>query len=415
MTINVAANVGSGTYVETLTVIDTYSATSFVVISLTVKDPISITGGSLNITKTYGDLYQQSYFINNLTSAVGFRTTTGSTTDACVPVVGTVDSSTYEMLTSIGTCYWIAPSAVSTVDYVVVGGGGSGGISRGGGGGGGGVAIGTGMTVTAGASHEIFIGAGGRGQTNGKANSGANTYVLNSANTQFLASAAGGGGGGSMSTDSNISNGISSGTPPSAVGVSAGGSGGGGAPNFWNGSFYYTEGGAAGTGGSVSGYKGGNSYRCDSSATKNDGSVSGSGRTTGGGGGAGGEGVGYVSGQNCPTYNVNGKPNGGIGVTTTITGQTLYLGGGGGGSDGRSAGGAEYSYSSTGRGVGAYGGGDGEQVYVPGGISAQTPDTLTALAATSGAPNTGGGGGGGINAAGAGSTSHLLVSPMRFH
>jgi hypothetical protein len=404
MTINLTDSVGSGTYIDTLTVTDAKGATSSFVISLTVKDPISITG-SLNITKTYGDLYQQTYLIDNLVTAAGYRTTVGTDTDVCVPILGTVDTYTYEMLTTVGACTWIAPAGVTSVDYAVAAGGGGGGNGRAGGGGGGGVAIGTALPVTARTSYSATVGAGG---TAGIGQGGNSTFA-SANNSVTYVSAGGGGGGGAMSTDtSTVLDGAAGNDAPSATIKRAGGAGGGGGTNT-NRSLvgYYSTGGAAGAP-SLTAYKGGNSYRCDSDASKGDGSVAGSGRTNGGGGGANGEGVGYVSGQTCPTYDSTKKPNGGAAASTTMTGTTVYLGGGGGGSDGRGAGGLEYTYNSTGRGLGNNGGGDGEQVDVP--TSGSNPALIQSAApATSGAHNSGGGGGGGVNTAGAGGSGLIIV------
>jgi hypothetical protein len=226
-----------------------------------------------------------------------------------------------------------------------------------------------------------------------------------------------------MSTDTaNVANGAA-GNSPSATIRSAGGSGGGGAPNFWNGSYYYTIGGSAGTG-TVSGFTGGNSFRCYDPAwtstqmdditnkSKNDGTASGSGRTTGGGGGAGGAGVGYTTGVTCPTYSSSSAPKGGAAVTTTLTGSTIYLGAGGGGSDGRGPGGTEYNYYSTGRGLGGNGvagsgGGNGEQVDVP--VQGSNLVAQSALAPSAGDDNSGGGGGAGVGTGKEGGSGVVMV------
>jgi hypothetical protein len=419
MTINLTNVVGSGTYIDTLTVTDSKGAKSSLVISLTVKDPISITGGSLNISKTYGDLYQQTYYINNLTAAAGYRTTVGSDTEVCVPILGNVDTYTYEMLTTVGACTWIAPAGVSTVDYAVVGGGGAGGSGRAGGGGGGGVALGTGLPVTAGTSYLATTGAGGTpsgGEIRG-GSGGNSTFASAGGSTTYLA-AGGGGGGGSMSTTTNITGGA--GASVTATIKSAGGSGGGGGNNFYDTDYRYGNGGSLGTG-TVNGYAGGGSYRCLSSSTdankvaKTDGSYStggtsataASGRTTGGGGGAGGAGVGYLSTDVCPTYSASAKPNGGAAVSTAMTGTTLYFGAGGGGSDGRGSGGIEYSYFSTGRGTGSNGGGNGRQENVP----ATSPNLVaqTAIDGSAGDDNSGGGGGGSTGIGFAGGSGLIIL------
>ena len=410
MTLRVSATVLSGTYVETLTVTDSKGATSRFSISLTVKDPVSLTG-SLDIVKTYGDLSVNAYTINNGVSAYGFRTTVGSTSDVCVPITGAVDANTYEMITSIGACNWIAPTGVSAADYVVAAGGGGGGSGRAGGGGGGGVATGTGLTLTGGSTYGITIGSGGAAATSATLGSqGGDSWIGTTDGATKYVSAGGGGGGGTLSLSAAIGNGATGNNAPSATVKSAGGAGGGGGLNFATGSpttNYYRQGGASGAGTEAS-YSGGNSYRCDSDAAKADGQKSvNAGRTTGGGGGAGGTGIGFTTGAICPTFTVT-PPNGGAAVSTTLTGSTLYFGGGGGGSDGRFIGGVEYEYGSSGRGTGTNGGGNGQQVDVPTSASNATL-VLSALPASSGTDNTGGGGGGGISSAGSGGSGALIM------
>ena len=58
---------------------------------------------------------------------------------------------------------WTVPTDVTTVDYLVVAGGGAAGTSYGGGGGAGGYQSGSSLSVTAGATYKISIGAGGTG------------------------------------------------------------------------------------------------------------------------------------------------------------------------------------------------------------------------------------------------------------
>lgn len=95
-----------------------------------------------------------------------------------------------ETITSTGTSTWVAPSGVSSIEYLIVGGGGGGGN---GGGGGGGVLTGT-YSITAGSSYSINVGGGAAGgdrsgmNPNGTASNGQNS-------TAFGQTALGGGGG----------------------------------------------------------------------------------------------------------------------------------------------------------------------------------------------------------------------------
>lgn len=176
---------------------------------------------------------------------------------------------------------WIAPAGVSQVRYLVVAGGGGGGSAtyNGAGGGAGGLRAGTGMSVTAGTSYPIVVGAGGSTNYSGS-NSSFNGIT-----------ASGGGRGGTYQGNAN---------------GSTGGSGGGG--STLNGS------GAAGNSGSyspVEGYAGGNAFQNSSPHAGNGGG--------GGAGGIGGAGTASVSG------------NGGVGVANDITGTSVYYAGGGGG------------------------------------------------------------------------------------
>ena len=101
---------------------------------------------------------------------------------------------------------YLAPTGITSVEYLVVGGGGGGGGTLGGGGGAGGFRTGT-LAVTAGQHYTLTVGAGGAGAGT-TANNG-----TNGANSVFATiTATGGGGGGS----DNPENGL------------AGGSGGGG-------------------------------------------------------------------------------------------------------------------------------------------------------------------------------------------
>jgi len=221
---------------------------------------------------------------------------------------------------------------------LIVGGGGSGGGSTGGGGGGGGVLSYDFFSLAEG-SYPVVVGMGAvspGNQLRGKTG----------ANSTFYDWVAVGGGGGAHSAG-NVSG---------ATGLS-GGSGGGGQ------NYYGTNNPGAGTPGQ--GYQGGPLANTEvTSAT--------------GGGGAGGPGSGSSF--------VHGGGNGGPGVMSTISGATVYYGGGGGGGGSGTHGGAG--------GIG--GGGNGADV----GLAGQ--------------PNTGGGGGGGWSYAtgdgGAGGSGVVIIS-----
>lgn len=183
----------------------------------------------------------------------------------------------YHIFTSSGT---FTPSeSLSNVDYLVVAGGGGGGISAGGGGGGGGVrstisSTGGGGSVESklslsATSYAVTVGAGGSASAPGvQAGQGGNSTFATITST-------GGGKGGAGGAGGN------------------GGSGGGGE---WQS--------AKGLGTANQGYDGSN------------GSQSGPPYKGGGGGGAG---------------QTGSMPNGGNGITNSITGSSLSFGGGGGG------------------------------------------------------------------------------------
>lgn len=238
----------------------------------------------------------------------------------------TIDGAyTILMWNTTGSTTFAVPLGVSSIDYLVLAGAGGGGSYYGGGGGAGGIRTGTGFSVTSGSTYTIVVGSGGSG------GSGAGGVGSKGVNSSFGASslwinATGGGGGASRAE-----------TPTS------GGSGGG------RGDMHptYTGTGAVGNAGGytpVEGYKGG-----DVAVTYN--------------GGAGGGGAGAV-GENVQAARAG---NGGIGISSTITGIAVqYAGGGGGG-----------ALSGGTPGTASYGGGAG-----------------SAAAGNSGIANTGGGGGG---------------------
>lgn len=196
--------------------------------------------------------------------------------------------SVMEVYVATGTWQAIA-SAAYTVDYLAVaGGGGGGGNGISGGGGAGGLLTANSLSVSAGTSYSITIGAGGAGGTTGVGSSGSNTSI-----SGFSVTCIGGGGGGTNATPVN--------------GV-AGGSGGGGAGGI--------PAGTGGAGTSGQGFAGG-------------GAVSSSAYGCGGGGGASAVGV-------TGTTTLGG--NGGAGISNSFSGSAVTYAGGGGGSGGATAG-----------------------------------------------------------------------------
>jgi len=231
---------------------------------------------------------------------------------------------TIHSFTSTGT---FTTDTAQSADLLVIAGGGGGGGYVGGGGGAGGYIATTGHSVTA-ASHTATVGTGGAG---GSGQAGGTSGV----NSQFasMTAAVGGGGGESYNNTGNQS----------------GGSGGG------------------------------STSTTRSSGTVGQGNDSGQGTQSssqdgGGGGGAGAQGG---DGESTGVSPDNYGGDGGVGLSSSITGSAVFRAGGGGGGRG----GAATTPTSAGDG-GNGGGGDGSS-------------GATADAATAGTANTGGGGGGG--------------------
>lgn len=228
------------------------------------------------------------------------------------------------------------------VEFLIVAGGGGGGSHRGSGGGAGGALTGY-ITATAG-SYNIVVGAGGNGGTGSDANgtSGANSSAFNY-------TAVGGGNGVSRNRS-----------------ASSGGSGGGGGTRGQGGSGTPGQGNSGGAG------------------TQNSDSSTGSGNTTGhgaGGGGGGASDPGRDARSDLAPAGLRGPGEGGIGISSLISGSiSFYAGGGGGGGDCRSP-----AFTCDLRGDGGLGGGGN------GGRSRLN----SSRNGISGQSNTGGGGGGG--------------------
>jgi hypothetical protein len=243
-----------------------------------------------NSTENAVQVYTGNGWTDVRDTGTGIKATGGSITQ--------VESKTIHTFNGSGT-FRVTNPALTSVDYLVVGGGGSGGDT--GGGGAGGMRTGTGFPVSASpGSYTITVGSGaapGGGDTL-RGVSGTDSIALGF-------TAVGGGGGGGE-------------TAPISPGLSGGSGGGGG----------YSPPGAAGSG------------------TPGQGNPGGTGGTSASGGGGGGAGQ--------PGGNAAGGTAGagGNGTASTISGASVtYAGGGGGASNAPGV-----------RGVGGLGGGgNGEQ------------------------------------------------------
>ena len=255
--------------------------------------------------------------------------------------------------TNVATTTWRAPTGVTNVESLIVAGGGGGGAWVGGGGGAGGVILKTGanaLSVTAGSTYTVTVGAGGTGAS--KSGNNATSHSTNGGNSVFSdQTAVGGGGGGSW--------GAAGESGPEA---NSGGSGGGG-----SGYDFYL----GGSGTVNQGNSGGNGHAAFATSETNH-------HPGGGGGGASAAG-GNVSGTAAGA--------GGAGITTSISGSSAsYGGGGGGGIHGSSS---TYNHGTVGAGgIGGGGSGAGPSRTNYGVVMTQ------AVTGQAGATNTGGGGGG---------------------
>ena len=220
-------------------------------------------------------------------------------------------------------------NAPISISYLVVAGGGGAGTTRGGGGGAGGYLAST-ATLTGGSTYTVTVGSGGSVNTSGS------NSVLSGTGITTVTSVGGGRGG----------------TYPDGAGLS-GGSGGGGSYRF----------GAGGSGTSGQGNAGG-------TGTASAGSP---GFASCGGGGAGAAGA---------TSTASNGGAGGVGLTSSITGSSIYYAGGGGGA------------SDVTPGAGGLGGG---------GSGTSTTNGVDGTA------NTGGGGGGSATATGAAGGSGVVI------
>jgi hypothetical protein len=250
----------------------------------------------------------------------------------CSPAsdTSTVPGYTVLTFTSTGICNWTAPDGVITLDTLLVVGGGGGGAgiftvdssSGGGGGGGGGAYLASSVSIPS--SVTIQVGAGGAGGVSTSSRPG-NTGSRGSTSAFGTITAGGGGGGG---CDINCATTEVKGGDGTAAGS------GGGSSNYYN----AYDAGSAGSASSATfnlnvfaaqvGYAGG-SYNVSLS--------------TGGAGGPGG------GARGAANYNTRG-----IGLTSTITGNSVDYGKGGG-----AYGVSGWSFTSSTPGYGT--GGDGQR------------------------------------------------------
>jgi uncharacterized repeat protein (TIGR02543 family) len=275
-----STGINAGTYNLTLRATDSVSATSTFPVTLTVNNPVSLSG-TQTITKNYGTA--GTYVFNTSDGTGPF---TFSTTNICSTEISTSGGITTERIMGVGSCDWQVPAGVTSLSGVlVVGGGGGGGFgSLGGGGGAGEVESSTAaISVTPGNKIVVTVGAGGNdGYDNIQGNWRCGS---NGGNTVFGAVTALGGGAGAGDSPSGC-----------VVNGTAGGSGGGG--NMF------------GTGGA--------STRPTQTGWLSFGNAGGNG-TTGGGGGAGSVGNPWSAAEGS-------KGKGGAGIT--LMGMTFAGGGG---------------------------------------------------------------------------------------
>ena len=244
--------------------------------------------------------------------------------------------------TSAGTYTFTVPSGATNLAVVCVGaGGGTSTGNSGGAGGGGALAYRNGITVTAGSTASITVGAG-KSQGGGAGGSSSFTY-------SGTTTTAGGGGAGTTSAPSASggSGGTASGT------TTAGYSGGNGGSDSNN------HGGPGG--GGAGGYSGAGGNGASKSST---GAVTGSNGSGGAGGGGGSGGSTEAGGGGGGGVGLLGEGSSGAGGTGNGTTSTIGGNGGGGGSGGNPGGtgrngGAPGPENSSGGDGGAYGGGAG--------------------------------------------------------
>jgi hypothetical protein len=313
-------------------------------------------GTVLGVTTNTENISALSFKLATADSLTKFNMVDGFTDDYNDATGVDASASTNEVRNSTNKYYggsasgiWLAPTGVSEVKVLIVAGGGGGGGGYAGGGGGGGVVYDADLSVTAGNSYTLLVGAGGLKATSGQPGG-------SGGNSQFGDTLIAIGGGGGSGNDPS----------PSTANLADGGSGGGA---------YGYNSGAAGTSNQPS-YPGATSYGGNGGAGSGNGPYAG-----GGGGGAGG---------NAAAGSGSGPGSGGPGRQFTEWGAW--------GTDSSNNEGTPGSGSGKGYFAGG-GGGAANPGYVGGGAASGGPGgggrggkgAPTSLA---GYPGTGGGGGG---------------------
>jgi hypothetical protein len=383
----------AGTYLETLTVTDANGATGRLLVTIKVVGPVELSGAT-TVSSVYGDSNLFSYNVSG-GGIAKFNVMVGS---SCITSKSTYSSNgttyTVEQLTgsnSANTCSWVVPAGVTSVTGLVIAGGGQGGAGRGGGGGSGAVETGT-ITVTPGETLTVRIGVGGSNASCSSANSpagcdGTDTIIDRTGTPNYIVAKGGGGGGGHLANSSGR----------------AGGSGGGAGMNYASTS---PEGGSVLTNTVPSGWT---AYGNMGVATSDTETAPTKYRNTGGGGGAGSPGFPGVCKDKSPVCNDAGtaggfQPDGGEGLSISITGSPVVYAGGGGGA---------VSISVTEAGTGSYLSAQPGNYRASGAMASKGGAGIgaspTSPEGTKATPNTGSGGGGSITGAGGNGASGLVV------
>ena len=277
-----STGISVGTYNLVLRATDSVSATSTFPVTLTVNDPVSLSGPQ-TITKNYGTA--GTYVFN---TGDGTGPFTFSTTNICSTEVSTSGGVTTEKIMGAGSCDWQVPAGVTSLSGVlVVGGGGGGGWGGlGGGGGAGEVESSTAaIPVTAGNKIAITVGAGGE---DGYVEDGGTTNWrcgFSGENTLFgTVTALGGGGGEGSNHPACFLNGIAGG---SGGGAKVGGTGGASSKSSQVGWISFGNRGGDSTGGGGGAGSAGNAWSAaEGSKGKGGAGITLMGMTFAGGGGA---------------------------------------------------------------------------------------------------------------------------------
>ncbi len=285
------------------------------------SSPITVTGLTTGVAYTFV-VYANNAFGNSPASAAS---------NSVTPI-----AQGQEAFTTAGTYSWVAPSGVTSISVVTVGGGGSGAAGVGdpgqpffglpaiGGGGGGSLQWQNNIPVTPGNSYTVVVGAGGTGVFSTSAGNSGNPSYFNATSGTNFCYAPGGGGGQLSAATAQTAAGSSNGT-----GTSGGGRGGGS-------QFSSGNGGRNGAGG-AGGYQAGSSTASFGRAAAAFANGF-DGENGGGGGGAGqgnntymaGGGVGLLGQGTSGAGGTSGSPVGKGGSSGSDGGQTTNNGGTGG-------------------------------------------------------------------------------------